>query len=101
MAYLATSAAPGMAGFGAGRPKPQPLIRVHSFLINKNKVSVSIQKNDVIVAHATYQTDAAPIQSQKHVVLNRLKKHSLIMNTQSLFHWLSWFVPEAATKVTT
>ena len=44
MAYLATSAAPGMAGFGAGRPKPQPLIRVHSFLINKNKVSVSIQK---------------------------------------------------------
>ena len=84
MAYLATSAAPGMAGFGAGRPKPQPLIRVHSFLINKNKVSVSIQKNDVIVAHATYQTDAAPIQSQKEACRSEPTQEAQLENEHSV-----------------
>lgn len=58
MAYLATSAAPGMAAFGAGRPKPQPLIRVHSFLIDKANVVVSVQKNDTLVKRATYETQA-------------------------------------------
>ena len=57
MAYLATSAAPGMAGFGAGRPKPQPLIRVHSFLVSKDDVAVTIQKNQEVVNQGTYETD--------------------------------------------
>ncbi|MBT3135200.1 DUF1446 domain-containing protein [Alteromonas sp. ALT199] len=57
MAYLATSAAPGMAGFGAGRPKPQPLIRVHSFLVSKDDVAVTIQKNQEVINQGTYETD--------------------------------------------
>ncbi len=62
MAYLATSAAPGMAGFGAGRPKPQPLIRVHSFLLDKSKVPVSlqmgVQENDDSIVSKVYETPA-------------------------------------------
>ena len=46
MAYLATSAAPGMSGFGAGRPRPQPLMGVHSALIDKGEVMVSVQLGD-------------------------------------------------------
>ncbi|MCB4435610.1 DUF1446 domain-containing protein [Alteromonas sp. McT4-15] len=57
MAYLATSAAPGMAAFGTGRPKPQPLIRIHSFLIDKSTVDVQIQKNDTVISSKIY--DAA------------------------------------------
>ena len=58
MAYLATSATPGMAGFGAGRPKPQPLIRVHSFFVSKEDVAVKIQKNREVIKQSTYETDA-------------------------------------------
>jgi hypothetical protein len=46
-----------MAGFGAGRPKPQPLIRIHSFLIDKSAVDVQIQKNDTVISSKIY--DAA------------------------------------------
>lgn len=53
-AYLATSAAPGMSGFGAGRVKPSPLIRVHSALLNKHKVPVTIQLNDAVLSEKTY-----------------------------------------------
>lgn len=53
-AYLATSATPGMSGFGAGRVKPSPLIRVHSALLDKNKVPVSIQLNDAVISEKVY-----------------------------------------------
>ena len=43
MAFLAAAAAPGMSGFAAGRPRPQPLMRIHSTLIDKNAVPVKIQ----------------------------------------------------------
>ncbi|APE00458.1 terpene utilization protein AtuA [Alteromonas mediterranea] len=58
MAYLATSAAPGMSGFGTGRPKPQPLIRVHSFLVSKEDVAVTIQRNQEVIKRGTYEADA-------------------------------------------
>ncbi|WJG08076.1 acyclic terpene utilization AtuA family protein [Aliiglaciecola sp. LCG003] len=56
IAYLATSAAPGMSGFGAGRPKPQPLIRVHSALIDKALVPVTVQLNQDPISQKCYLT---------------------------------------------
>ena len=56
IAYLATSAAPGMSGFGAGRPKPQPLIRVHSALIDKALVPVVVQLNNDSIIEKCYLT---------------------------------------------
>lgn len=53
-AYLATSAAPGMSGFGAGRVQPSPLIRVHSALLDKAKVPVTVQLNDSILSEKCY-----------------------------------------------
>ncbi|MFT5604937.1 MAG: hypothetical protein ACI9G5_001902 [Paracoccaceae bacterium] len=58
-AYLATSATPGMSGFGAGRVKPSPLIRVHSALLDKNKVPVTIQLNDAVMSEKTYPGTAS------------------------------------------
>jgi hypothetical protein len=56
MAYLATSATPGMSGFGAGRTRPQPLMMVHSTLINKDAVPVKVQVGDKIIADKCYST---------------------------------------------
>ena len=63
MAYLATSATPGMSGFGAGRTKPQPLMMVHSTFISKDDVPVKVQVADNIIADKCYSTeqDSAPI----------------------------------------
>jgi len=58
-AYLATSATPGMSGFGAGRVKPSPLIRVHSGLLDKNKVVVTIQLNDAVISEKTYPGESS------------------------------------------
>jgi hypothetical protein len=62
MAYLATSATPGMSGFGAGRTRPQPLMMVHSTLINKDDVPVKVQVGDKIIADKCYSTtqESAP-----------------------------------------
>lgn len=66
-AYLATSATPGMSGFGAGRVKPSPLIRVHSALLDKHKVPVTIQLNDDIISDKTYPGEAsAPAQGERY-----------------------------------
>lgn len=56
MAYLATSGPPGMSGFGAGRARPQPLMRIHSALINKEQVPVKVQLGDELIAEKTYPT---------------------------------------------
>lgn len=55
MAYLATSAAPGMSGFGAGRARPQPLMKVHSGLIAKSDVPVTVQLGEEIVSERCYE----------------------------------------------
>ena len=59
-AYLATSATPGMSGFGAGRVKPSPLIRVHSALLDKHKVPVTVQLNDAVLSEKTYSGEESP-----------------------------------------
>lgn len=59
MAYLATSAAPGMSGFGAGRARPQPLMRIHSGLVEKAQVPVTVQVGEKIIREAPYDDVAA------------------------------------------
>lgn len=41
----ATSMAQGLTGFAGGRPEPQPVIRLFSFLVNKADVPVSIEQD--------------------------------------------------------
>jgi hypothetical protein len=54
MAYLATSATPGMSAFGAGRARPQPLMRVHSSLLPMAQVPVQVQVGRKIVKNEPY-----------------------------------------------
>jgi hypothetical protein len=56
LAYLATSGTPGMASFGPGRAKPQPLMRVHSTVINKADVPVTVQLGSETITECCYQT---------------------------------------------
>lgn len=62
-AYLATSAAPGMSGFGAGRVRPAPLMRVHSTLVDKANVPVKVQLGKEIIVDKTYADDTASTKS--------------------------------------
>jgi hypothetical protein len=66
MAYLATSATPGMSGFGAGRTRPQPIMMVHSTLINKDAVPVKVQVGDKIIADKCYSTTQASVLTAKY-----------------------------------
>ncbi|MEH6606513.1 MAG: acyclic terpene utilization AtuA family protein [Pseudomonadales bacterium] len=70
MAYLATSASPGMTGFGAGRVRPQPLIRVHSALLDKSQVAVKVQLGSEIIVDEPYLSDgeSEPVKNE-HVEL--------------------------------
>jgi hypothetical protein len=54
MAYLATSASPGMSGFGAGRQRPSPVMNVHSALIAKDDVPVKIQLGKDVIADRVF-----------------------------------------------
>lgn len=65
MAYLATSGPPGMSGFGAGRSRAQPLMRVHSALIDKALVPVKVQLGDNLIAERTYQTASESVPKLK------------------------------------
>ncbi len=56
MAYLATSAAPGMSGFAAGRARPQPLMKIHSALLDKSEVTVTVQLGESKLLNQSYQT---------------------------------------------
>ena len=59
MAYLATSATPGMSGFAAGRVRPQPLMRVHSTLIDKTAVAVTIQLGSKVIVNRVFESAAS------------------------------------------
>ena len=54
MAYLGTSAAPGMTGFGAGRARPQPLMRIHSSMLAKSTLTVKVQLGAKVIADQVY-----------------------------------------------
>lgn len=54
MAFLSTSAAPGMTGFGGGRARPQPLMRLHSALVAKADIEVKTQVGNRVIADRAY-----------------------------------------------
>lgn len=58
MAYLGTSAAPGMTGFGGGRARPQPLMRIHSSLLAKAEVPVKVQVGEKVIVDEIYDVGA-------------------------------------------
>ena len=43
---LGLATPPGLSGFVGGRPKPSPIIRLFSFLIDKNKLSICIDNGE-------------------------------------------------------
>ncbi|XP_076046377.1 uncharacterized protein LOC143028331 isoform X2 [Oratosquilla oratoria] len=69
IAAAGTGMAPGLTGIVGGRPRPSPLLRLHSFLINKNKINVKIdmdgkeeQFDEAVdcVPSSTYETASTP-----------------------------------------
>ena len=61
--YLGTSGVPGFYGLGGGRARPGGLMRVHSTLIDKSLVPVSVQVGDQLIAEHPFETEAesAPV----------------------------------------
>jgi hypothetical protein len=74
MAYLATSATPGMSAFGAGRARPQPLMRVHSSLVPMEQVPVKVQVGDKIARNQPYPSpgESSPAPSSHFDVEQRV-----------------------------
>jgi hypothetical protein len=66
LAYLATSGPPAMSGFGAGRARPQPLMVVHSALIDKDQVPVTVQLGDTVLFEQCYLTPALSTATAKY-----------------------------------
>jgi hypothetical protein len=56
MVYLGTSGVPGFYGLGGGRARPGALMRVHSTMIDKALVPVSVQVGDQMINEAPYLT---------------------------------------------
>ncbi len=67
MAYLATSGPPALSGFGAGRARPQPLMRVHSSLIDKALVPVTVQLDDTVILEQCYESESSQLAKQPSV----------------------------------
>ncbi len=59
MVYLGTSGVPGFYGLGGGRGRPGGLMRVHSTLLDKSMVTVTVQVGSDIIAEQTYETAAS------------------------------------------
>lgn len=59
MVYLGTSGVPGFYGLGGGRARPGGLMRVHSTLIDKSLVPVTVLVGSESVADKTYLTAAS------------------------------------------
>lgn len=61
MAYLGTSGTPGMYGITAGRSRPSGLMRIHSTLLEKSYVPVSVQVGKEIIKKEVYSAaDSIP-----------------------------------------
>ncbi len=56
MMYLGTSGAPGMYGLGGGRPRPSGLIQIHSALLDKSCVPVTVQLGSEVLSNKTYES---------------------------------------------
>jgi hypothetical protein len=57
MVYLGTSGVPGFYGLGGGRVRPGGLMRVHSTMIDKATVPVTVQVGDAVIVEQAYQTE--------------------------------------------
>ncbi len=84
LAYLATSAAPGMSAFGVTRTKHQPLMRVHSTLINKNSVPINVQLGSDIIINQCYLT---PDESSDHPRVKFTDKQTVLTNAGPQTNW--------------
>ena len=51
---------PGLTGFAATRPKPSPVIRLFSFLLDKHEVPVEVMLDGVAIETTTMAGDGAP-----------------------------------------
>lgn len=61
MAYLATSGPPAMSGFGGGRARPQPLIKVHSSLLDKSLVPITVLLKGNVVSQRVYESKSSSL----------------------------------------
>ncbi len=59
MVYLGTSGVPGFYGLGGGRARPGGLMRVHSTMIDKDRVPVTVQVGEAVIHETTYLTQAS------------------------------------------
>ena len=84
MAYLATSGPPAMTGFGAGRARPQPLMRVHSTMINKSAVPVIVQLGNKVIINQYYLNDASRASESPSLATIAKPDESLEMQAVSL-----------------
>ncbi|MFO7551862.1 MAG: acyclic terpene utilization AtuA family protein [Haliea sp.] len=60
VASLVTSATPGISGFGISRNRPSPRMYLHSGLIDKGDVPVSIYLGNDVVASRVFNNDESP-----------------------------------------
>ena len=62
---LGLATPPGLSGFVGGRPKPSPIIRLFSFLIDKNKISICIDNGE----EKKYFKDDIPKKSESSTTI--------------------------------
>ncbi|MBE9540458.1 MAG: DUF1446 domain-containing protein [Proteobacteria bacterium] len=73
MMYLGTSGAPGMYGLGGGRPRPSGLIQIHSSLLDKSYVSVTVQLGENILHRKTYETEQSASVPKWHFDMDEIE----------------------------
>ena len=73
MMYLGTSGAPGMYGLGGGRPRPSGLIKIHSALLDKSFVTVTVQLGEKILHQKTYETQQSSSTPKCHFDIDEVE----------------------------
>ncbi|MCZ6828831.1 MAG: DUF1446 domain-containing protein [Gammaproteobacteria bacterium] len=70
MVYLGTSGVPGFYGLGGGRVRPGALMRVHSTLIDKSFITVTVQVGEALIAEHPYltETESEPVPKYRLAV---------------------------------
>ena len=69
MVYLGTSGVPGFYGLGGGRARPSGLMRVHSTLIDKSLVPVTVQVGAQKIREEVYLSDSSEPVAKVHMVV--------------------------------
>lgn len=73
-----------MSGFGAGRARPQPLMRVHSTMINKSLVPVIVQLGDNVIINRCYLNDTSCANKSPSIETIAAPENGLDMQIVSL-----------------